>query len=155
TPAHGAGGSRRCDPSAPAAIGGAQRELSGPRDAPDNVAGIPGPRPAGPVIAAKFLPLRRPPAGLLPRMARWASVVSVASAAAQIGAEQVAWRNSHLGRTATPDDIAKVIAFVAVGDCGWLNGVDIVADGGATAGRLGGWIDVSQSPAMLARARQA
>jgi hypothetical protein len=30
--------------------------------------------------------------------------------------------------------------------------VDIVVDGGMTAGRLGGWIDVSQSPAMLARA---
>lgn len=71
---------------------------------------------------------------------------------AQIGAQQVAWMNSHIGRAALPDDIAKVIAFVAIGDCGCLNGVDIVVDGGITAGRLGGWIDISQSPAMLARA---
>ena len=53
---------------------------------------------------------------------------------------------------AVPDDIAKVTAFVAVGDRGWLNGVDIVVDGGLTAGRLGGWVDIAQSPAMLARA---
>ena len=60
--------------------------------------------------------------------------------------------DSQIGRSAEPDDIAKVIAFVAVGDCGWLNGVDIVVDGGMTAGRLGGWIDFNQSPAALVRA---
>ena len=41
---------------------------------------------------------------------------------------------------------------LVVGDCGWLNGVDIVVDGGMTAGRLGGWIDFNQSPAALVRA---
>lgn len=71
---------------------------------------------------------------------------------AQIGAEQVAWMNRQIGRPAEPDDIAKVIDFVALGDCGWLNGVDIVVDGGLSAGLTGGWIDFSRSPAMLARA---
>jgi NAD(P)-dependent dehydrogenase (short-subunit alcohol dehydrogenase family) len=74
---------------------------------------------------------------------------------AQIGAEQVAWMNSHIGRPAKPDDIAKVIEFVAVGDCGWLNGVDIAVDGGLAAGRIGGWIDFSLSPAMAARRNAA
>jgi NAD(P)-dependent dehydrogenase (short-subunit alcohol dehydrogenase family) len=72
---------------------------------------------------------------------------------AQIGAEQVAWMNAHLGgRTAQPDDIAAVIGFFAIGDCAWLNGVEIPVDGGLSAGLIGGWIDMSQSPAMLARA---
>jgi NAD(P)-dependent dehydrogenase (short-subunit alcohol dehydrogenase family) len=71
---------------------------------------------------------------------------------AQIGAEQVAWMNRQIGRAAEPDDIARILDFVALGDCGWLNGIDIVADGGLTAGLLGGWIDISQSPAALARA---
>ena len=69
-----------------------------------------------------------------------------------IGAEQVAWMNRQIGRPAEPDDIAKIIEFVALGDCGWLNGVDIVVDGGLSAGLTGGWIDFSQSPAMLVRA---
>jgi NAD(P)-dependent dehydrogenase (short-subunit alcohol dehydrogenase family) len=75
---------------------------------------------------------------------------------AQIGAEQVAWMNAHLGgRTARPDDIAAVIEFCAVGDCAWLNGAEIPVDGGLSAGIAGGWIDMSQSPAMLARAARS
>jgi NAD(P)-dependent dehydrogenase (short-subunit alcohol dehydrogenase family) len=234
-PQGGAGAFVRCDLSDPAAIDAALKGLSGPWDALVNVAGIPGPRPAEPVIAVNFLGLRHLSQRVLPRMTRGGSVVNVASTAAQnwqrraavidqlldtadfaaglawcrangglwekdpytfskqcvvawtyravgaarahgvrvnavspggtdtrltenftaqIGAEQVDWMNSHIGRSATPDDIAKVIAFVAIGDCGWLNGVDIVVDGGMTAGRIGGWIDVSQSPAMLARANK-
>jgi NAD(P)-dependent dehydrogenase (short-subunit alcohol dehydrogenase family) len=236
TPEPGPGRFVRCDLSDPVAIDAALEALPGPWDALVNVAGIPGPRPAEPVIAVNFLGMRHLTERMLPRLAPGGSVVNVASTAAQswqrraavieqlldtadfgaglawcrangglwekdpytfskqcvvawtyrvtgvardhgvrvnsvspggtdtrltenftaqIGAEQVAWMNGHLGRTAAPDDIAKVIAFVAIGDCGWLNGVDIVVDGGMTAGRLGGWIDVSQSPAMLARARQA
>ncbi|MDB5479055.1 MAG: hypothetical protein JWO83_108 [Caulobacteraceae bacterium] len=234
-PGDGACAFVRCDLSDPAAIDAALEGLPGRWDVLVNVAGIPGPRPAEPVIAVNFLGLRHLTERLLPRMSRGGSVVNVASTAAQnwqrraavidqlldtadfaaglawcrengglwekdpytfskqcvvawsyravgaarahgvrvnavspggvdtrltenftaqIGAEQVAWMNSHIGRSATPDDIAKVIAFVAIGDCGWLNGVDIVVDGGMTAGRLGGWIDLSQSPAMLARGRR-
>lgn len=232
-PAHGVGEFLACDLADPAAIDAALEALPGPWDALVNVAGIPGPRPAEPVIAVNFLGLRHLTERLLPRLRSGGSVVSVASTAAQgwqrraavidalldtpdfaaglawcrangalwekdpytfskqcvvawtyraagaarahgvrvnavspggvdtrltenftaqIGAEQVAWMNSHIGRAGVPDDIAKVIAFVAVGDCGWLNGVDIVVDGGMTAGRLGGWIDFTQSPAALARA---
>ncbi|MEN3973690.1 SDR family oxidoreductase [Emcibacter sp. SYSU 3D8] len=70
----------------------------------------------------------------------------------QIGAAQVAWLDAQVGRAAAPDDIARIIDFVALGDCGWLNGVDIVVDGGLTAGMIGGWIDMAQSPAAIARA---
>lgn len=34
------------------------------------------------------------------------------------------------GRNAAPEEIAKVIAFALSDDAGWLNGTDIVADGG-------------------------
>jgi len=235
-PAYRVGAFVRCDLAEPAAIDAALEALPGPWDALVNVAGIPGPRPAEPVIAVNFLGLRHLTQRILPRMAAGGSVVNVASTAAQgwqrraavidglldtpdfaaglawcrangalwekdpytfskqcvvawtyraagvarangvrvnavspggtetrltenftaqIGAEQVAWMNSHLGRSAAPDDIAKVIAFVAIGDCGWVNGVDIVVDGGLTAGRLGGWIDFSESPAMRARGHTA
>lgn len=232
-PCHGVGAFVPCDLSDSDAIDAAMNALPEPWDALVNVAGIPGPRPAEPVIAVNFLGLRHLTQRLLPRMAAGGSVVNITSTAAQgwqrraavidalldtpdfaaglawcrangglwekdpytfskqcvaawtyravgearafgvrvnavspggtttrlsenftaqIGAEQVAWMSSHVGRAATPDDIAKVIAFVAVGDCGWLNGADIVVDGGLTAGRIGGWIDFSKSPAMLAKA---
>ena len=233
-PSHGQGAFLHCDLADPTAIDRALERLPGKWDGLINVAGIPGPCPAEPVIAVNFLGLRHLTTQMLPRMNAGSSVVNVASTAAQgwqrrasvidqlldtpdfvtgvewcrangalwekdpytfskqcvvawtyratglarpfgvrvnaispggtetrltenftaqIGAEQVAWMNSHIGRAALPDDIAKVIEFVAVGDCGWLNGVDIVVDGGMTAGRLGGWIDFSQSPAMLARTK--
>lgn len=232
-PAHGAGRFIACDLSDPASIDAAAEALPGPWDALVNVAGIPGPRPAEPVVAVNFLGLRHLTLRMLPQIARGGSVVNVASTAgrdwqrraavvtqlldtpdfaagiawcrengalwekdpytfskqcvvdwtyraarlalergvrvnsvspggtetrltenftAQIGAEQVAWMNRQIGRAARPDDIAGVIEFLALGDCGWLNGVDIVVDGGLTAGLIGGWIDVSQSPAALARA---
>ncbi len=232
-PAHGAGRFVHCDLAVPGAIDTALERLGGQWDALVNVAGIPGPRPAEPVIAVNFLGLRHLTDRVLPRLSAGGSITSVASTAgqswqrraavidqlldtadfagglawcrdngglwekdpytfskqcvvawtyraagaarafgvrvnsvspggtetrltenftAQIGAEQVAWMDSQIGRSAEPDDIAKVIAFVAVGDCGWLNGVDIEVDGGMTAGRLGGWIDFNQSPAALVRA---
>ena len=222
-----------CDLSDAAAIDKALEVLGGPWNALVNVAGIPGPRPAEPVIAVNFLGLRHLTERILPRMAPGGSVVNVASTAgrdwqrraavvaslldtpdfaagldwcranaplwerdpytfskqcvvawtyraaglglrhgvrvnsvspggtqtrltdnftAQIGAEQVDWMNRQIGRPAEPEDIAKIIEFVAIGDCGWLNGVDIPVDGGLTAGLIGGWIDFSQSPAALARA---
>jgi NAD(P)-dependent dehydrogenase (short-subunit alcohol dehydrogenase family) len=222
-----------CDLSDAGAIDNALTTLDGPWDALVNVAGIPGPHPAEPVVAVNFLGLRQLTEHILPRMSAGGSVVNVASTAgrdwqrraagvtalldtpdfaagldwcranaalwerdpytfskqclvawtyraaglgmpygvrvnsvspggtqtrltenftAQIGAEQVAWMNRQIGRPAEPDDIAKIIAFVAIGDCGWLNGVDIPVDGGLTAGLVGGWIDFSQSPAARARA---
>lgn len=232
-PSHGHGRFVPCDLSDPAAIDAALAALPGPWDALVNVAGIPGPRPAEPVVAVNFLGMRHLTQGTLPHIRRGGSVTIVASTAgrdwqrraavvgqlldtpdfasglawcrdnaaswekdpytfskqcavawtyraaglglkhgvrinsvspggtqtrltenftAQIGAEQVAWMNRQIGRPAEPDDIAKIVEFVALGDCGWLNGVDIAVDGGLTAGLIGGWIDFSQSPAARARA---
>jgi len=70
----------------------------------------------------------------------------------QIGHEQFDWSVAQMGRMAQPKDIAEVVEFLAVGECGWLNGVDIWVDGGFTAGILSGWINVAESPAARARA---
>ncbi len=232
-PTHGHGRFLPCDLSDADAIDAALEALNGPWDALVNVAGIPGPRPAEPVVAVNFLGMRHLTQRMIPRLRSGGSVTIVASTAgrdwqrraavvgqlldtpdfasglawcrdnaalwekdpytfskqcavawtyraaglglergvrvnsvspggtqtrltenftAQIGAAQVAWMTAQIGRPAEPDDIAKIIDFVAQGDCGWLNGVDIAVDGGLTAGLIGGWIDVSQSPAALTRA---
>jgi NAD(P)-dependent dehydrogenase (short-subunit alcohol dehydrogenase family) len=70
-----------------------------------------------------------------------------------MGAEQFDWANRPTGRSATPLEIAEVVAFVAVGRCAWLNGADIVVDGGFVAGLLTGWIDGSTAPARAQRGR--
>lgn len=57
------------------------------------------------------------------------------------------WGVEQIGRAGVPDDIAAVIEFLAVGDCRWLNGQEIVVDGGYLAGLTGGWIDPSKAPA--------
>lgn len=232
-PTHGHGRFVPCDLSDAGAIDAVLDGLPGSWDALVNVAGIPGPRPAEPVVAVNFLGMRHLVLRALPRIRAGGSITVVASTAgrdwqrraavvgqlldtadfaaglawcrdnaaswekdpytfskqcavawiyraaglalgsgvrvnsvspggtqtrltenftAQIGAEQVAWMNRQVGRPAEPDDIAKIIEFIALGDCGWLNGVDIAVDGGLTAGLIGGWIDFSQSPAALARA---
>jgi NAD(P)-dependent dehydrogenase (short-subunit alcohol dehydrogenase family) len=69
------------------------------------------------------------------------------------GPEQMAWLNEQVGRAADPDDEAKVIAWLAVGDCDWINGIDIPVDGGLSAGMRMGWADTKSSPASLARRR--
>jgi NAD(P)-dependent dehydrogenase (short-subunit alcohol dehydrogenase family) len=234
-PAHNSAAFIPCDLSDAASIDTAIRQVDGAIDALVNVAGIPGPTPAEPVVAVNFLGLRQLSMALLPRIARGGSIVIVASTAgrdwqrraavvnqlldtedfgsglawcrqnaglwdrdpytfskqcavawmyraaglalpmgvrvnsvspggtqtrltgnftAQIGAEQVAWMNERIGRMAQPEDIAEVIEFLAIGHCRWLNGVDIPVDGGLTAGLLGGWIDMAQSPAGRARASQ-
>jgi NAD(P)-dependent dehydrogenase (short-subunit alcohol dehydrogenase family) len=235
-PEHGIGRFVPCDLSDCGAIDSALGQLPGPWSALINVAGIPGPRPAEPVVAVNFLGLRHLTECLMPRMIAGGSVVNVASVAgrdwqrraavvqqlldtagfaeglawcrqhgdlwekdpytfskqcvvawtyraagigrafgvrvnsvspggtetrltenftAQIGAEQVAWMNAQIGRVARPEDIAKVIRFVAIGDCDWLNGVDIAVDGGFGAGLIGGWINLGESPAMLARSARS
>jgi NAD(P)-dependent dehydrogenase (short-subunit alcohol dehydrogenase family) len=78
-PDHGAGAFVRCDLSDPAAIDAALETQPGPWSALVNVAGIPGPRPAEPVIRVNFLGPRHLTERLLPRMARGGSVVNVAS----------------------------------------------------------------------------
>ncbi|MFN3230664.1 MAG: coniferyl-alcohol dehydrogenase [Alphaproteobacteria bacterium] len=73
-----------------------------------------------------------------------------------MGDAQYEWSIGRVGRDAEPDEIAEVICYLAVGPCGWLNGVNIPVDGGATAGGLGGWSDPGDSPlAKAAAARRA
>lgn len=72
-----------------------------------------------------------------------------------MGAEQFDWMNAQTGRSASPSEIAEVVAFAAFGQCSWLNGADLVVDGGFTAGVATGWIDMAQSPFARARAARA
>ncbi len=73
-----------------------------------------------------------------------------------MGDAQYEWSIGRVGRDAEPQEIAEVICYLAIGSCGWLNGVNIPVDGGATAGGLGGWVDVSESPlAKAIAARKA
>ena len=63
-----------------------------------------------------------------------------------IGPAMYDWGVAQIGRHGTPDDIAEVIEFLAIGACRWLNGVEIVVDGGYIAGLVGGWVDLDRSP---------
>ncbi len=63
-----------------------------------------------------------------------------------VGEEMYDWGVAQVGREGTPDDIAEVIEFLAVGDCRWLNGAELPVDGGHVAGLIGGWIDLEESP---------
>jgi NAD(P)-dependent dehydrogenase (short-subunit alcohol dehydrogenase family) len=71
------------------------------------------------------------------------------------GPEQMAWMNEQVGRAAEPDDEAKAIVWLLVGDSEWVNGVDLPVDGGLSAGMRIGWVDTKASPAALARRRPA
>ena len=72
---------------------------------------------------------------------------------ADAGAEQMAWINEQVGRAAEPDDEAEAIVWLAVGDSGWVNGVDLPVDGGLSAGMRIGWADTKASPASSPAAR--
>lgn len=69
-----------------------------------------------------------------------------------MGDAQYEWSIARVGRESEPAEIAEVVCYLAIGKCGWLNGTNIVVDGGGTAGILGGWVDVTQSPIAKARA---
>ena len=71
---------------------------------------------------------------------------------ALMGKAHAEWINAQTGRAAQPDEIAEPIAWLMLGPCRWVNGVDLPVDKGFTAGAESGWIDFSRSPAMLARA---
>ncbi len=63
-----------------------------------------------------------------------------------VGPAMYDWGVAQVGRTGAPADIAEVIEFLAIGACRWLNGVEIVVDGGYIAGVIGGWIKLDESP---------
>jgi len=63
-----------------------------------------------------------------------------------VGPDRYDWGVAQIGRAGRPEDIAPVIEFLAVGPCPWLNGVEILVDGGYVAGLVGGWIDATAAP---------
>ena len=70
---------------------------------------------------------------------------------ADAGAEQMAWMNEQVGRPAQPEDEAEVVCWLAVGQSGWVNAVDLPVDGGLSAGMRVGWANTKSSPASQAR----
>ena len=63
-----------------------------------------------------------------------------------LGAARYDWIVKQTGRAGTPEDVAPIVEFLTLGDCKWLNGVEITVDGGYYAGLLGGAIDADQMP---------
>jgi len=63
-----------------------------------------------------------------------------------VGPDLYDWGVAQVGRPGNVGDIAEVLTYLAVGDCRWLNGVELVVDGGYVAGIIGGWIDPTQAP---------
>ncbi|MEM7218842.1 MAG: SDR family NAD(P)-dependent oxidoreductase [Pseudomonadota bacterium] len=57
-----------------------------------------------------------------------------------VGPQLYDWGVEQIGRPGAPGDIAEVLEFLTLGPCDWLNGVEIVVDGGYIAGIVGGWI---------------
>ena len=68
-----------------------------------------------------------------------------------VGDEQMSWMISQMGRAAQPDDIAEVLAWLALGPCRWVNGQHVVVDGGFTSGITAGWVDRAGAPAARSR----
>jgi NAD(P)-dependent dehydrogenase (short-subunit alcohol dehydrogenase family)/uncharacterized protein YndB with AHSA1/START domain len=67
-----------------------------------------------------------------------------------IGTDLYEWGVRQIGRAGRPEDFAPVIEFLALGDCPWLNGVEVLVDGGYVAGLVGGWISTANAPAVVA-----
>ena len=63
-----------------------------------------------------------------------------------VGPAMYDWGVAQIGRHGMPADIAEVIEFLAIGACRWLNGVEIVVDGGYISGVVGGWVKLDESP---------
>jgi len=68
---------------------------------------------------------------------------------AQTAAGQIDWLISEIGRAADPREIADVIYFLSGNNASYVNGRDIIIDGGLSAGLATGSIDKRGSPAYL------
>lgn len=57
-----------------------------------------------------------------------------------IGSDYYDSVNEQVGRPGRPEDIAGLIRFLVSPEAGWVNGVEIQADGGYRAAVVGGWL---------------
>ena len=73
----------------------------------------------------------------------------------QAGQGQLDWVIDSIGRAAEPLDIANVVQYLATGPSAYVNGRDLIVDGGFTAGLTMGWIDKNESPLVKARAARS
>jgi len=64
----------------------------------------------------------------------------------QMGSDYTDWLSSFTYRGARPVEIAEPIVWLAIGDCRWVNGADLVVDRGLEAGMLSGWVNLGNAP---------
>lgn len=64
---------------------------------------------------------------------------------ATMGADRIEWARGLAGRYGEPADIAEVIAFLLSDQARWINGTNVVADGGVTGAVLSG---TAQAPSV-------
>lgn len=65
---------------------------------------------------------------------------------AQMGEEYSDWLRSFTDRGALPHELAEPIVWLAIGDCQWVNGADLMVDRGLEAGMISGWVDLENAP---------
>jgi NAD(P)-dependent dehydrogenase (short-subunit alcohol dehydrogenase family) len=65
---------------------------------------------------------------------------------AQMGEEYSDWLRSFTDRGALPHELAEPIGWLAIGDCQWVNGADLMVDRGLEAGMISGWVDLENAP---------
>ncbi len=64
----------------------------------------------------------------------------------QMGEDYSDWLRSFTDRGALPREIAEPIVWLAIGDCAWVNGADLMVDRGLEAGMISGWVDLENAP---------
>lgn len=64
----------------------------------------------------------------------------------QMGDDYTDWLRTFTDRAAVPAEIAAPIVWLAIGECGWVNGADLMVDRGLEAGMISGWVDLENAP---------